>query len=114
LRGILQRSVIAKGVAPRQSSIIIFSSDTLPIEINETNEKNEINDIERRKTMAVLKEGGVPIGRFMIINKTDGLTKDDLIIEANGQYQIQEKPDAFLIKNSECCKSIMVKVTKKD
>ena len=64
--------------------------------------------------MAVLKEGGVPIGRFMIINKTEGLTKDDLIVEANGQYQIQEKPDAFLIKNAECCKSIMVKVTKKD
>jgi hypothetical protein len=69
---------------------------------------------ERRKTMAVLKEGGVPIGRFMIINKTDGLTQDDLIIEANGQYKILEKPDAFLIKNDECCKSIMVKVIKKD
>lgn len=64
--------------------------------------------------MAVLKEGGVPIGRFMIINKTDGLTQDDLIIEANGQYKIMEKPDAFLIKNEECCKSIMVKVVKKD
>jgi hypothetical protein len=50
----------------------------------------------------------------MIVNKTDGLTKDDLIIEANGQYQIQEKPDAFLIKNAECCKSILVKVLKKD
>jgi len=50
----------------------------------------------------------------MIINKTDGLTQDDLIIEANGQYKIMEKPDAFLIKNEECCKSIMVKVSKKD
>jgi len=25
-----------------------------------------------------------------------------------------EKPDAFLIKNDECCRSIMVKVSKKD
>ena len=41
--------------------------------------------------MAVLKEGGVPIGRFMIINKTDGLTKDDLIIESNGKYMIHGK-----------------------
>jgi hypothetical protein len=69
---------------------------------------------ERRETMAVLKEGGVPIGRFMIINKTDGLTQADLIIEANGQYKILEKPDAFIIKNDECCRSIVVKVSKKD
>ena len=64
--------------------------------------------------MELLKEGGVPIGRFMIINKTDGLKQDDLIIESNGQYKIMEKPDAFLIKNDECCKSIMVKVSKKE
>jgi hypothetical protein len=64
--------------------------------------------------MAILKEAGVPIGRFMIIDKKDGLTKDDLIIESNGQYKIMEKPDAFLIKNDECCRSIMVKVSKKD
>ena len=99
------------GSPTRQSSFVIFSSVTLPIE---TNEENGINDIERGETMAVLKEGGIPIGRFMIVNKTEGLTRDDLVIESNGQYQIMEKPDAFLIKNAECCKSIMVKVTKKD
>ncbi|MCX5832919.1 MAG: hypothetical protein NTV99_00070 [Deltaproteobacteria bacterium] len=64
--------------------------------------------------MAVLKEAGIPIGRFMIIDKKDGLTKDDLIIEANGQYAIQERPDAFIIKNAECCRSILVKVMKKE
>jgi hypothetical protein len=64
--------------------------------------------------MAVLKEAGIPIGRFMIIDKKDGLTKDDLIIEANGQYAIQERPDAFIIKNGECCRSILVKVMKKE
>lgn len=64
--------------------------------------------------MVVLKEAGIPIGRFVIIDKKDGLTKDDLIIEANGQYAIQERPDAFIIKNAECCRSIMVKVMKKE
>jgi hypothetical protein len=80
----------------------------------ETITKQTLIDNERRETMAVLKEGGVPIGRFMIINKTEGLSKDDLVIEASGKYLIQEKPDAFLIKNDECCKSIMVKVSKKN
>jgi hypothetical protein len=64
--------------------------------------------------MAVLKEAGIPIGRFMIVPKQDGLTKDDLVIEANGQYAVQERPDAFIIKNAECCRSIMVKVMKKE
>jgi hypothetical protein len=64
--------------------------------------------------MAVLKEAGIPIGRFMIIDKKDGLTKEDLVIEANGQYAIQERPDAFIIKNAECCRSILVKVMKKE
>ncbi len=64
--------------------------------------------------MAVLKEAGIPIGRFVIIDKKDGLTKDDLIIEANGQHAIQERPDAFIIRNAECCRRIMVKVMKKE
>ena len=64
--------------------------------------------------MAVLKEAGIPIGRFMIVPKQDGLAKDDLVIEANGQYAIQERPDAFIIKNAECCRSILVKVMKKE
>jgi len=84
-----------------------------PPQSNRSQNKIYIDD-ERRETMAVLKEGGVPIGRFMIINKTDGLTQADLIIEANGQYKILEKPDAFIIKNDECCRSIVVKVSKKD
>jgi hypothetical protein len=64
--------------------------------------------------MAVLKEAGIPIGRFMIVDKKGGLTKDYLIIEANGQYQVTERPEAFIIKNAECCRSIMVKVMKKE
>jgi len=34
----------------------------------------------------------------MIINKTDGLTQADLIIEANGQYKIMEKPMRSLLR----------------
>ncbi len=64
--------------------------------------------------MAVLKESGIPIGRMMLIPKEGSLSKEDLIIEANGQYQLMEKPDCFVIKNTECCRSILVKVTTKE
>lgn len=64
--------------------------------------------------MAVLKESGIPIGRMMLVSKDGKLTQDDLIIEANGQYQLLEKPDCFVIKNRECCRSILVKVSTKD
>ena len=64
--------------------------------------------------MAVLKESGIPIGWMMLIPKDGSLSKEDLIIEANGQYQLMEKPDCFVIKNAECCRSILVKVTTKE
>lgn len=64
--------------------------------------------------MAVLKEAGIPIGRMLFIPKEEGLTKENLEIEANGQYQLIERPDCFVIKNAECCRSILVKISKKD
>jgi len=60
--------------------------------------------------MAILKEAGIPIGRMLFIPKDGKLTKDDLEIEATGQYQFMEKPDCFVVKNAECCRSISVKV----
>jgi len=63
--------------------------------------------------MALLKEGTIPIGRTMFIPKEGGLTKDSLEVEANGQYQIVERPDRFEVKNSECCRSILIKVKTK-
>lgn len=60
--------------------------------------------------MALLKEAGIPIGRMLFIPKQEGLTRDDLVIESNGQYQLSEMPDRFIIKNTECCRSILVKV----
>ena len=64
--------------------------------------------------MALLKEGVIPIGRIMFIPKEGGLTKDSLEVESNGQYQIMERPDRFEIKNTECCRSILVKVRIKE
>lgn len=64
--------------------------------------------------MALLKEAGIPIGRMLFIPRQEGMNKDDLIIEANGQYKLTEMPDRFVIKNDECCRSILVKVTTKD
>jgi len=64
--------------------------------------------------MAILKEGGIPIGRMLFIPKDGNLSKNDLEIEANGQYQLMEKPDCFVVKNAECCRSIMVTVKTKE
>ena len=64
--------------------------------------------------MSVLKESGIPIGRMLFVPKDGKLTKDDLVIEANGQYQLMDKPDCFGIKNTECCRSILVKIMTKD
>ncbi len=64
--------------------------------------------------MALLKEAAIPIGRTVFIPKEGGMTKDNLEIESNGQYQVIERPDRFEIKNAECCRSILVKVKTKE
>jgi hypothetical protein len=68
----------------------------------------------QEETMAILKESGIALGRMMLIPKSGNLKKEDLIIEANGLYQLLEKPDCFVIKNTECCRSILVKVMTQD
>jgi hypothetical protein len=42
------------------------------------------------------------------------MTKDEPGDEARGQYTLTEMPDRFVVKNGECCRSIMVKVKKKE
>ncbi|HOI73497.1 MAG TPA: hypothetical protein PLO63_05045 [Syntrophales bacterium] len=64
--------------------------------------------------MAILKEGGIPIGRMLFIPREGDLKKEDLEIESNGQYSLIERPDCFVIKNGECCRSILVKVFRKE
>ena len=64
--------------------------------------------------MALLKKGAIPIGRMLFIPKEGDITKDDLEIEASGQYQLNEMPDRFVVKNAECCRAIMVKISTKE
>jgi len=64
--------------------------------------------------MAIIKEGAIPIGRMLFIPKEGNMTKDDLQIESSGQYTLTEMPDRFVVKNGECCRSIMVKVFRKE
>ncbi|MGV8079588.1 MAG: hypothetical protein AB2L22_05975 [Syntrophales bacterium] len=64
--------------------------------------------------MAILKEGGIPIGRMLFIPREGDLKKEDLEIESNGQYSLIERPDCFVVKNGECCRSILVKVSRKE
>lgn len=64
--------------------------------------------------MAILKEGAIPIGRMLFIPKDGTLSKNDLEIESTGQYQLMERPDCFVVKNAECCRSIMVTVKTKE
>lgn len=64
--------------------------------------------------MALLKQGSIPIGRMLFIPKEGDVSKDDLEIEATGQYEFREMPDRFVIRNAECCRAIMVKVNTKE
>jgi hypothetical protein len=64
--------------------------------------------------MSVIKQSVViPLGRPLYIQK-DGMTKDDLEIESSGDYLLQERPDHFIIKNDECCRSIQVTIKRKE
>jgi len=64
--------------------------------------------------MATIKEGAIPIGRMLFIPKEGNMTKEDLEIESSGQYTLTEMPDRFVVKNGECCRSIRVKVSRKE
>jgi hypothetical protein len=64
--------------------------------------------------MAILKKDTViPLGRPLYIPR-NGMTREDLEIEASGSYVLHEKPEHFIIKNDECCRSIQVTVKNKD
>jgi hypothetical protein len=63
--------------------------------------------------MALLKEAAIPSGAWCSF-QGEWYAKDSLEVEANGQYQIIERPDRFEIKNAECCRSILVKVKTKE
>ncbi|MDQ5986500.1 MAG: hypothetical protein CSYNP_02230 [Syntrophus sp. SKADARSKE-3] len=62
----------------------------------------------------ILKEAVLPLGRPLYIPKEGNMTIDDLLIETNGAYKVYDKPDYFVVKNDECCRSIAVTVSRKD
>ena len=64
--------------------------------------------------MSVLKKGTIPIGRMLFIPKEGDISKDDLEVDASGQFQINEMEDRFVIKNAECCRAIQVTVKTKE
>ncbi len=58
--------------------------------------------------MAIIKEAIIPLGRPLFIPKDGNLTKEDIIVESSGDYLLMERPDHFIVKNDECCRSIQV------
>ncbi len=64
--------------------------------------------------MAIIKEAVIPLGRPLFIPKEGNLSKEDLIIESSGDYLLMERPDHFIVKNDECCRSIQVIIKTSD
>jgi len=66
--------------------------------------------------MAIIKEDYIlPLGRQLFIPKEGSVTsKDDLIIETEGDYILIEKPDCVIVKNDDCCRSIKMTIKTKD
>ncbi len=62
----------------------------------------------------MMKKVVIPLGRPLFIPKDGTISKDDLIIESSGDYVLMEKPDCFIIKNDECCRSIQVTIKTKE
>lgn len=54
----------------------------------------------------------VPLGRMLFVDK-QGLTKEQLLIEASGPYTLAENEECFVIRNADCCKAILVTVKAK-
>ena len=55
----------------------------------------------------------IALGRMLFVPKGQ-YSKEQLVIEATGPYQVSEKDDCFVIQNQDCCKSIIVTVQAQD
>ncbi len=65
--------------------------------------------------MAIIKKDHLlPLGRQLFIPKDGFESKDDLIIETEGDYIIIDRPDHVIVKNDDCCRSIKLTVRTKD
>lgn len=64
--------------------------------------------------MALLAENrNVALGRMLFIEKQN-FTREQIEIEASGPYSLTENEQCLMIKNMDCCKSIMVSVKVKE
>lgn len=48
-------------------------------------------------------------GRVLFVDKKT-CAKDQLEIESTGSYRVEENENCYLIKNTDCCRNIMVTV----
>lgn len=64
--------------------------------------------------MAIIKQATIPLNRMLFIPKEGIPSKDDLIIETEGPYQLFERPDCYVVKNDDCCRSIQVVIKTKE
>lgn len=65
--------------------------------------------------MKILKESVlIPLNRPLFIHKDGDLKLEDLVIETNERYRLYEKDDYFVIKNDDCCRSIIVTIKAKE
>lgn len=55
----------------------------------------------------------VALGRTLFVEKQN-FTKEQIEIEASGAYALTENDQCFMIKNTDCCKPIMVTVKVKE
>ncbi len=65
--------------------------------------------------MAILKDSVIiPLNRQLFIQKEGVLTKEDLIIETDGEYLLFEKGEHIIVKNNDCCRGIKVTIKTKE
>lgn len=65
--------------------------------------------------MAILKDSVIiPLNRQLFLKKEGNLTKEDIIVETDGDYILFEKGEHIIVKNNDCCRGIKVTIKTKD
>lgn len=64
--------------------------------------------------MTILAENKiVALGRMLFVEKQN-YTRDQIEVEASGQYELTENDRCYMIKNTDCCRPITVTVKVKE
>jgi len=61
----------------------------------------------------LISNRAIPIGRSIFIPRSN-LKKEQLHVEANGEVDIRERDEFFIVRNLECCRSVIVSVSVKE